>query len=175
MDLRAQTRIPFERTLVFRTLRDKLPELSPYLPDVRSIVQKERHEEGEKTRFVNIWTAKTELPVVAQRYLKAEAIVWTDRAVWDETTFACDWTIEPHILPGIVECGGRNVYTVTGNETHLDLSGSLVLNLDKLNIPRLLAATVKPVIEKIVITALKPNLLSIGEGVAAYLRAGKAA
>ena len=175
MDLRASTRIPFDRETVFRTLRDRLVQLAPYMPNVRQIEEKERHEESPRTRFVNIWTAKTEIPTLAKAYLKADEIKWTDRALWDETTWICDWAIEPHVLPGVVQCGGRNTYTTIGSETQLEIVGTLTLNLDKLAIPRLLASTVKPVVEKIVITALKPNLLSIGEGVTSYLRASKPA
>jgi hypothetical protein len=108
---------------------------------------------------------------MAQRYLQPELFQWTDRALWDESQFSCDWSIETHAWPGVVECSGRNVYTTAGEATVLEIHGSLVLNMDKAPIPRLLGATVRPVVERIIVAALKPNLVSIGDAVSGYLKA----
>jgi hypothetical protein len=171
MDLIADTRIPFTRELAFTTIRDRLQALVPHMPNVKSIETLERRDDGAKTHFVNRWTANTEIPAAARSYVKAEMLQWIDRATWDAEAGTCDWKIETVALPGVVECSGRNTYRTVGNETELVIRGSLVLHLDKANIPRLVAMAVRPIIEGIVVGSLKPNLTSIGGGVTAYLRA----
>ncbi|MFN7135537.1 MAG: hypothetical protein ACK4N5_25925, partial [Myxococcales bacterium] len=166
MELKAQTRLDFPRDLVFRTYRDKLPELTAYLPNVSSIVVKDRRDDGPRTKLVNLWTAKTEIPAAAQKFVKPEMLMWHDHAEWDETGWVCHWRIETLAFTEAVECRGRTVYTAVGDRTDLDISADLVLHLDKAKVPRLLAGTVKPVIERIVVSNLKPNLLATGEGIA---------
>ena len=171
MELLAHTRIKYPRDVVFPAIRDKLPELAPHMPNVKSIVVVERHDEPPIVRFVNIWTAATEIPAVAQRYVSPDLLKWTDRASWDSTSYSCDWKIETHAWPGVVECSGRNTYTVVGDETQLDIRGNLELHIEKASVPRLLAGTVRPIIERIIVTSMRPNLVSIGDAVSLYLQA----
>lgn len=171
MEIYAKTRVPYSRELVFRTIRDKMPSLAQYMPNVKSIEVKEHSESPDVIRFVNLWTANADIPALAQKVLKPEMLTWIDRAEWRESDFSCDWKIETNALPGLVLCNGHNVYTVIGNETELEIKGELNINMDKAPVPRLLAGTVRPMIEKIIITAMKPNLVSIGEAVAGYLKA----
>lgn len=170
MELNAQTRINFPRELVFRTYRDKLPELVQFLPNVSSIVVKEREDEGARTRLVNLWTAKTEIPAAAQRFLKPEMLMWNDHADWDASSYTCHWRIETLAFTEAVICSGRTVYTEQGDATELQISASLELHLDKAKIPRLLAGSIKPVVERVVIANLKPNLLATGQGIEKYLQ-----
>ena len=173
MELKARTRMPFPRELVYRTIRDRLPELAPYMPNVKEIQMKERVEDGPRVRFLNIWFGKTEIPAIAQRYVKPELFQWTDKAVWDESDFSCEWAIETHAWPGVVVCSGRNVYVTIGNETELQINGTLTLNLDKAPIPRLFVGTVRPIVEKLIVAGLTPNLTSIGDAVGGFLKAQK--
>lgn len=170
MDLIAQTRVAFPRELVFTTYRDKLPELVPFLPNVSSIVVKERVDQGEKTKLVNLWTGKTDIPSAAQRFIKPEMFMWTDFADWDRDTWTCHWRSETHAFPGLIECSGKTVYEPVGEATELRITGALILHLEKAHVPRLLAGTVRPLIEKLVVGNLKPNLLSTGGGVEKYLQ-----
>ncbi len=170
MELKAQTRIDFPRELVFRTYRDKLPDLVHFLPNVSSIVVKDRKDDGARTKLLNVWTAKTEIPAAAQRFLKPEMLMWHDHADWDESSYVCNWRIETLAFTEAVECQGRTVYTAVGDKTELQISANLVLHLDKAKIPRLLAGTVTPMVERVVVANLKPNLLATGEGIAKYLQ-----
>ena len=49
MKLEADARIAFPRELVFSTYRDRLPQLVPFLPDVKSIVVQERTDAPDGT------------------------------------------------------------------------------------------------------------------------------
>ncbi len=169
MELIATTRLAFPRELVFRTYRDHLVETVPYLPNIASITVQERRDEGATTSLVNIWTAKTDIPSLARRFVKADMLAWTDVARWDQSAWTCRWRIETHAFPGLMECTGLTELVEAGSQTDVRVTGNLVLHLEKAHIPRLLAGTVQPIIERLIITGLKPNLLSTGEGVERFL------
>lgn len=173
MELTARTRMPFARPLIFRTIRDRLPDLAKYMPNVKNIEMKEREDKGPQVRFLNVWQASTEIPAIAQRYVKPDLFMWNDKALWDETDWSCQWKIETLAWPGVVECSGRNVYIEIGGETELQINGTLNLNLDKAPIPRLFVGTVRPIVERMIVASLKPNLTSIGDAVVSYLKAQK--
>ena len=175
MDVSSRMRIPFPRDLVYRTIRDQLLDLVPYMPSVKAIELQQRTEEGGIIRFVNLWWAGTEIPAVAQRVLKPEMLSWIDRASWDESHFTCDWSMETNALPGVLECAGRNVFKAVGDETDLEVTGTLALHMDKLPVPKLIGGAVRPVIERIVVSAIRPNLTNIGDAVSGYLKAQKPA
>jgi hypothetical protein len=171
MQLTANTRVTFPRELVFKTYRDRIAETIPYLPNVKSIVVQERRDEGDIASLVNLWTAKTEIPSLARRFVKADMLCWTDRARWDQSAWRCNWEIETHAFPGLLQCSGQTEFVEAGAGTDIRISGDLLLHLERAHIPRLLAGTVQPVIEKLIINGLRPNLLSTGEGVAKLLAA----
>ena len=77
------------------------PDLAPYMPNIKRIEERERTDNGPETRFINIWTASTEIPTLAQRYLTPEMLQWVDRARWDESQYSCDWVIETNAWPGV--------------------------------------------------------------------------
>jgi hypothetical protein len=169
MELSAHTRVSFPRELVFCTYRDNLPDTVPFLPNIASIVVKERKDAPPKTELINVWTGKTEIPSLARRFVKADMLMWTDYATWDEAAWSCHWRIQTHAFPGLMECRGCTEFAEDGAGTDIKVAGDLVLHLENAHIPRLLSGTVRPVIEKIIIAALKPNLLSTGEGVEKFL------
>ena len=66
MELNADARIAFDRETVYKTYRDDLPQLVPYLPDIKRIVTESREEQTDNDvtllRLVNRWEAKAEIP-----------------------------------------------------------------------------------------------------------------
>jgi hypothetical protein len=171
MELLAKTRLPFPRPIAYTTYRDELPKVTPYLPNVSSIVVKERSVEGDLVRLTNIWTAKADIPSLARKFITDQMLMWTDFADWDQPGWICRWRIETHAFPGLVECTGTTAFHETGADTEIEIRGNLILHLEKAHVPRLLAGTVGPIVEKVVVNNLKPNLLSAGEGVAKFLAA----
>lgn len=175
MELLAKTRLPFPRPVVFATYRDRMTEVTPYLPNISSIVVKERSGEGARVHLANVWTAKAELPSVARKFVKEGMLAWTDSADWDQASWQCRWRIETHAFPGLVECSGTTSFAESGDQTDIEFRGDLVLHLEKAHIPRILAGTVAPHVERLVVNSLRPNLLSTGEAVARFLAAKGAA
>lgn len=171
MELVAKTRIPFPRELAFATLRDRLPETVPYLPNVKSLVVKERTVDGSRTRLLNEWAANVEIPSMLSSYIKPEMLMWMDDATWDESNFTCQWKLYTNAIPGLFTCVGSTTLVSVGNETEMNLQGDLSIDMTKSPVPRLLAGTLRPVVEKIVVTALKPNLTSVGDAVTKFLQA----
>lgn len=170
MRLNGRTRVAFPRPVVFRAYRDELPRVVPFLGNVESIVVEQRQDEGTRSLLVNLWRAKGDIPAVAQRFLKPEMLAWTDRARWDEADLSCQWEIQAHALPGVVECTGRTIFHERGGETEVEVDGELTLHLERMSIPRLFIGAARPVVEKIIVTALTPNLVATGTAVEKYLR-----
>lgn len=171
MKLNGRSKLSFPRDVVFRAYRDRLPEVVPFLPNVRSIDVTERHEDGPRTSLLNVWHAKGEIPPVAQKFLKPEMLAWTDRAVWDESTLVATWTIETHALPGVVKCEGRTLFHAEADGgTTMEIDGELEIDMSKAPIPRLLASTFRPLVERIIVAALTPNLVQVGDSVEKFLQ-----
>lgn len=181
MKLEADARIAFPRPLVFSTYRDRLPDLIPHLPDIKAITVKERADDADGkagvTRLLNLWEASTEVPKVAQGVIKPDMMAWLDYATWDENAWTCDWRIETRMFTENVKCHGHNTYREVDGETILEIRGELEVSLDGVpGVPRFLAGKVAPHIEKFIVATLKPNLLSVADGLQAFLNeeAGKA-
>lgn len=177
MKLEADARIPFAREVVFRTYRDRLPELVPHLPNIKKItVQKREDAAGGRagiTKMVNLWEAKGEIPKVAQSFLKPEMLAWLDHAVWDENDWTVEWRIETRMLTEAVKCGGKNRYVPAGEGASvLEIRGDLEVDMKKVpGVPRLLAGAIAPAVEKFIIALLTPNLTSVAKGLEAFLKA----
>jgi hypothetical protein len=124
--------------------------------------------------LVNLWTGKTEIPSVARRFLKAEMLTWTDYATWRSRRGTCRWRLKTHAFPEVLECAGRTVFVEAGPDaTTVEITGDLVLHLEKFPVPRLLTGTLTPLLERLIVNGVKPNLLSGGEAVEKLLLSGR--
>lgn len=174
MRIDVDARVPFDRELVFKTYRDNLPELVPYLPNVKSIEVLERKDEGPTSTLKNLWTAKGEIPKIAQGFLKPEMLSWYDFATWNQGSFSNEWRIQMRVMEKVVDCRGANTFEAEGSGTVLHIRGELNLNLKEVpGVPRFLAGTAGPAVEKFVVGLLKPNLVEVSKGIEQYLRAKK--
>jgi hypothetical protein len=176
MKIEADARISFPRTLVFSTYRDRLPQLVPHLPNVESITNAEREEKpgGREgvVRLLNLWKAKADVPKIAQAVVKPEMLAWKDHAVWNENEWTCEWRVETHLMTEAVRCQGKNRFLDEGATTKLEIRGDLEIDLAKFKgVPRFLAGSVGPVVEKFIVTLLTPNLLSVSKGLESFLQA----
>jgi hypothetical protein len=171
MKVEADAYLDFPRELVFETYRDRLPELVPHLPDVERITVESREEEGAIVRLVNRWQARAEVPKVARSIVKPEMMVWLDHATWDQDAWTVEWRIEHATFAEQVRCGGLNHYVADGDRTRLEIRGDLSVDAARIpGIPRMLAGTVAPVLERFIVGTIRPNLVSTADGVQAFLR-----
>jgi hypothetical protein len=170
MLIRSDDRIAFPRDLVYRTYRDRLRDLVPYLPNVGSIEVTERREEGETIHVVNRWRAKAEIPAVARGVLSPDMLAWDDRATW--TPWTTDWRTTMLAVSDAVDCHGRNEFVEEDGATVIRIRGDLHVDLRQFRgVPRLLAGTIGPVVEKFVVAMITPNLAAVSRGVERLLRA----
>ncbi len=130
MDINVDTRVHHPRELVFRTMRDRMPDLAPYLPNVESIKVNDRKEEGGVVSLVNLWkAAKTEIPTVARPFVDQSKLNWIDRAKWTESDWGCTWALEVGFMPERVTCAGQTTYLADGEKgSIIRMRGKLELN-----------------------------------------------
>lgn len=168
MDISVQTTVPYPRDQVFDTMRDKLPELAAYLPNVDSITVQRRDEQGATIALDNLWkAARTEVPAVARPFVDKDKLTWLDKARWADG--ACDWVIEVGMFPDRVNCVGRTTFHDTGNgHTEVHIKGVLEISLKGM-LPGLIARRAGPKIEAFVIKLIQPNFQKTAEAVRRYL------
>lgn len=166
--------VNFKREDVYKTYRDRLPELVKFIPNVKKIVVEKKERKGDKTYFVNRWYGKYTIPKIIQPYLKAEEITWIDRAKWDDSKYTVEWEFEPIFFKDYVKANGVNRFVEEGGRTKIILSGEFILDLsDYPGIPRLLKKVVVPRIESFIFSLIKPNLVKVCQGVEKLLKEEK--
>jgi hypothetical protein len=163
-------RIPFPRSLVYAIYRDKLVELVPYLPNVRSIRVKSRREEKGKVYSINEWHGGGEIPKAARAILSEKMLFWTEYNTWNETDFTMDWQIKTHAFTEAVHCAGKNCFIEEGNGTLIESRGKLMIDPHEIKgFPPFLIGQVSHIIEDFLGKKIEPNLLQMSEGVRHYL------
>ena len=171
MIISLNTRLPFPRALVYRTYRDKLIELLPYMPNVREIEIKSKREENGRLYCINEWRGGGEIPAVARAVISEDMLSWTEHNVWNEAEFTLEWRIKTHAYTAAVQCGGKNRFIEAGDATVIENRGKLVIDQDKLEgIPPFLRGGVASIVEDFLGKKVEPNLVQMGQGVCAYLK-----
>ncbi|MBI2058367.1 MAG: hypothetical protein HYT87_01215 [Nitrospirae bacterium] len=154
---------PFES--VYPTYRDKLVSLVPYLPDVKSIEILEKERKGKRLRLVNRWTARTQVPGVVRKIIGLDQVMWLDHADWDDDAHRVAWRFEIPGLDDYVQASGKNEFFDEKGKTKVCLSGEFTIDATKHpRVPRLLARTIQPQVEKFIFVLIKPNLLAVNRG-----------
>lgn len=170
MLISAKAHVPFPRTLVYQTYRDKLLDLVPYMPNVRQIEIKSRQHEGDLIHFVNEWHGGGEIPHAARALLSEELLSWTDRATWNDAKFTTNWRIETHAFTEAVFCAGKNRFLEAEGGTVIESLGELTIDPKKIKgmLP-MLTGMVAQLVEEVLSKRIEPNLLQMSEGVQRYL------
>lgn len=171
MKLHADSFLPFPRAEVFRTYRDRLVELIPFLPNVRAIDVRSRKDDGTVSHIVNVWHGGGDIPKVVRSVLSENLLNWTDHAKWDEAAWTCEWRMETHSFPGALHAVGTNKFVEAPGGCKLIVEGDLAIDGSKLPVPRLLARTVAGAAESFLVAVVKPNLTETAKGVVRFLEA----
>jgi hypothetical protein len=165
--------VKHQKDVVIRAVRDRLPEMVPYLDDVKSITQEYREEQDGLLKLTNIWQADIALPVKVQNLINVESLKWTDRAEWISASDECLWTIEPHFFKDRVLCSGSTRFepAIGGRGTRITFAGEL--NIDTKNIPGVPAfmeGAVTNTIETLITTVIPKNFRKITEALEILLK-----
>lgn len=164
--------MPFPRADIFRVYRDKLPELVPYLPNVRGITVTSRTDEGPIAKLVNRWKGGGEIPGAVRKFLSEDLLEWDDHATWDEQKFTTHWRTIVPAFKDAVDATGWNYYEeLSPHSTRYKIVGELKVDAGKIRgVPKFLGGTVSPIIEAFLVNSIKPNLVSVAKGVEQFLR-----
>jgi hypothetical protein len=162
--------VPFPRSLVYVTFRDRLVELVPYLPQVRSITVKSRREEGAQVHSTNEWQGTGEIPPLLRPWLSDDLLKWTEYNIWNNTEFTLQWRIETHAFSKAFHYAGENLFLEEDGQTIIESQGQLWVEPQQLQgIPSPLRNKVAQMAEKFLGKRMEPNQLQIAEGVCHYL------
>lgn len=171
MRISSDATIRYPRKQVWDAYRDRLPELLPYLPNIRGIETKERTTRGDVVQLVNVWRGGGDIPAVARAFVSESMISWTDRATWREDAWECDWSTEPHVFAEAFEARGTNRYVEVPGGTRLEIRGDLAIDAAKIKgVPRLLAGTIGRAVEEFLAKTISKNLSDVSAGVERWLR-----
>mgnify|MGYP001597702053 CR=1 FL=1 len=158
---------------VFTVMRDKLPDLVPFLPEVESIEVLERHDDGPgKVRFVNLWQGKADAaPKVVRPFVTASMLRWKDHAEWDDAARKVAWRLEPFNFGSLFECKGEDVFAaMPDGRTKMMIKGTLNIYPERIpGVPSFLAKRLRPDVEKFVVNLVTPNLRGVAGGIPRYL------
>ncbi len=154
---------------VWTTIRDRLPEVIPFIEDMESVTVQSREEAADGTvRLVNIWKAKPKLPAIVTSYIKPEMLAWTDRAEYRVKTLECSWRTEPHFFTERIKCSGVTRYepAMGGRGTRVTFEGDLELSLNNLpGVPAIFEGTLARGVETFVTALIPKNFRNLIEAV----------
>lgn len=173
MKFRSESTIQHPRAAVFAAYRDRLPEVVRFLDDISAVNVLARDDAGATVKLHNEWVSNREIPKVAQAIIKPEHLRWDDYASWDAGAWRCGFEIKTRAFRDNVRCVGSNTFLEQGAGTKVVLEGDFEVSLkDVPGVPRLLAGTIVPQIEKFIIALIQPNLEKVNKALGQYLDAG---
>ena len=170
MDIFIKSTIPHPIQAVYEAMRDHMPKLVPYMPNVQSIVVEKREQHGNLLHLQNRWTpSQTEIPTVARSFIDAKNTYWIDHAQWNDETKVCSWRLEMGFMSERVQCTGTTSFqSLDRNQTNMIIKGSLSLNLKGM-VPRLILGRATKSVEGFVGKMVKPNFQKTTEALIQYL------
>jgi hypothetical protein len=157
---------------VYKLVRDELPKLVPYMPNIERIEVKKHAPMGDgKIEVINHWYAVAEIPALAKKFISPEIFSWKDMAKWNDQEHAVEYVMESFLANDLFEAKGKNFFTAVGDKTELKVTCNIKIYADRVpGVPRLLAGKVLPLVEGLIERMLKPNLASLGKGLNQYFK-----
>jgi hypothetical protein len=170
--LNAEVDISQPLALVFAAYRDELPELVPYLPNVRAITPTSRVERPGEVALVNHWEGGADLPAIARKFVSQELLSWDDHATWSEPAHTCRWRTEVAAFRDALRAEGETRFSaLEQNTTRVTIEGEIAVDARKLRmVPRIFAGSVGPAIERFLVATIRPNLIAVARAVGQRLQ-----
>ena len=172
MDISITSTIPHPIQSVYEAMRDHMPELVPYMPNVQKIIVEKREQKDNILLLQNRWIpAQTEIPAMARSFIDSNNTYWIDHAQWADNQKSCSWSLEMGFMKERVKCIGSTSFEEIGhNQTKMLIKGTLSLDLKGL-VPRLLLGKATSGVEAFVGKLVEPNFQKTTEALTAYLNA----
>ena len=171
MNILVKTNIPFPIDAVFLAMRDELPEMVQYMPNIQSLeILNRETKDGGEIFILNKWNSATEIPKVVRSFIPQDKTFWLDRAVWSTDRKSADWELEMGFMPERIQCSGCTSFHFVGpNMTEMRVKGSLELDLKGL-VPRLLLRKTTSAVERFVKVLVQPNFEKTSDALISYLQ-----
>jgi hypothetical protein len=163
--------------LVWKTIRDRLPELVLLLDDIEQVTVVERQEEADGTvKLVNLWKAKPQIPSMLSSAINPAMFAWTDHAQWMPHAHECRWRIEPQFLAERTRCTGTTRYetAMAGRGTKITFGGEFDIAAHGLaGVPSFLDGTISKAIESFVTSLIPRNFRKLAQATGTFLDGNK--
>ncbi len=174
MEINAVSTINHPLDRVYLAYRDELPRIATYVNNIKGIKVLAREELSGKVKLHNEWTGRGEIPKVAQGLVKPEMLSWDDYAEWSDAEHIVRWNLKIRVFSDKFRCTGTNRLSAEGpNRTRVHLVGQLDLDLREIpGVPRFLASSIAPQVEKFIVALVKPNLEEVNVAIGRYLDSG---
>ncbi|MCC7441449.1 MAG: SRPBCC family protein [Bdellovibrionales bacterium] len=158
---------------VFALVRDDLPRLVPYMPNVDRIEVLSREQKDGEIRIVNQWFAKAEIPGPLKKVMKPEYFSWKDTATWIDAKKCVNYKIEALAAKGLFSVKGTNTFSPIhdGEKTELKIACEVEISPEKIpGVPGFLARGLKTPLEALIRAIMEPNLTSLAKQINSYFK-----
>ena len=174
MKLSIVTQIEHSADSCFAAMRDEMPNLAQFMPNVRQIEVVERETVDDGVRLTNRWhAASTEIPALARPFIDPDKVFWLDHAHWAKDGHQCSWRLELGFLTERVRCEGFTNFTPEGDaRCRMEIDGELSLDLKGL-VPRLMVGRATKGVEQFILKLMEPNFRRMGRALTEFLDSKK--
>ena len=159
--------VKYPHDLVWKTIRDRLPELVPWLDNVDKVTVEERSEQDNgDIKLTNLWQAKVKIPPGLKSVINPEMLSWIDKAEWNESSKQCHWQIEPNFFHERITCSGTASYepAMGGRGTKITFEGDIKIDAHQFHgVPAALESTIESGIESMVTSLIPRNFRKMTE------------
>lgn len=170
MKLSIVTQINHSADACFTAMRDEMPNLAEFMPNVEKIDVVEREESSTGVQLTNRWhAASTEIPTLARPFIDPDKVFWLDHAHWTHENHRCAWRLELGFLTERVTCEGFTIFTPESDERcKMEIDGALSLDLKGL-VPRLMVGRATKGVEQFILKLMEPNFRRMGRALTEFL------
>ena len=170
MKLSIVTKIPHSAQACYEAMRDEMPNLAKFMPNIERIDVIAREEGEDGVRLTNqSYAAGTEIPTLARPFVDPDRVFWLDHAHWFADEHRCKWKLELGFLTDRVNCEGYTFFTAISDDScQMEIDGELTLNLKGL-VPRLMVGRATKGVEQFILKMMEPNYRRMGQSLTDFL------
>ena len=161
---------------VIDLMRDRLPEILPFLPNIDELDELEREDlDDGRVRARYFWQGNNKAAPKAIRPLVSKAaMAWTDEVFWAVDGSSVKWTITPARFAKLYECSGINFFEPAPGDPEgssvIRMTGEISVYAERMpGLPKFLARKIGPLVERFVVKRVTPNLAAVVDGLREYL------
>ncbi len=175
MRFQFQETIAFPASAVYSTLRDRVPELVPFLPEVDHIETVERVTQADgRLRLTNVWQGnRRSAPLAARPFLTKEMMQWRDIATWNDADRSLHWRFETMHMESLFSCEGVNSFETTDQERcTFHVSGTLETYPERVpGVSTSLGRRLAPRADRWLVNHIMPNIARLPNALTSLLTA----